>query len=265
MIHPIKSIISRQQKWSSKHFEKTKYGKQITALKDSHKGEKCFVLGNGPSLSAKDLDVLNEKNVITFATNRIFNVFDTTDWRPTYYVGEDIDVIRNVSNEINSIEIKHKFIPINLKWYEDYQIDNADYFYMTYKKGFMKENFDLSVNAAHEVACRGTVTSTCIQLAIYMGFSEIYLLGVDHSFSKMVDKHGNLIENDSIKDHFDSEKRTDVANTAFNIDDATQAFIDVEKLSDKLETFRVYNATRGGKLEVFERVDFDKLMEDWNI
>ena len=263
MIHPIKSLTARKQNWEYQNFERSKYGKTIAQLKDIHRGKSCFVLGNGPSLTSDDLDILNKKNIPCFATNRIFNVFDKTEWRPTYYVGEDIDVIRNVRDDIQLVSAEIKFIPVNLKWYENYVVNGATYFNLKYNE-HLPDTFDLSVDASQKVICRGTVTTTCIQFAIYMGFSKIYLLGVDHSFSKMIDKYGNLIEDDSIKDHFDAEKRKDIENTAFNIDDATQAFIDVERLSDKLGTFKVYNATRGGKLEVFERVDFDKLMEEWN-
>ena len=38
--------------------------------------------------------------------------------------------------------------------------------------------------------------------------------------------------------------------------------MDVERLSKKLGTCRVYNATRGGKLEVFERVNFDEVVKE---
>ena len=92
-----------------------------------------------------------------------------------------------------------------------------------------------------------------------MGFSEIYLLGVDHSFSKMVDKNGNVIIDNSIRSHFVENYNSDIKDLGYNIDATTEAYLNVEQLSRKLGTFRVYNATRGGKLEVFERVEFDKL------
>ena len=92
-----------------------------------------------------------------------------------------------------------------------------------------------------------------------MGYTEIYLIGVDHSFSRMKDKAGNLIVDEKIKDHFGDQKNAD-ENTKgiFNIDTATQSFMDMKEFCDKLNV-KVYNATRGGKLEVFPRVDFDDL------
>ena len=52
------------QNWAAKNFDKTKYGKKLAKLKDSHKGELCFIIGNGPSLSVNDLNKLYEKDIL---------------------------------------------------------------------------------------------------------------------------------------------------------------------------------------------------------
>ena len=254
--HYIKAFEARSQNWQAEHFERTKYGRVLHRLKDTHKGEKCFVIGNGPSLRAEDLQRLHKNEIPCFATNRIYKVFDQTEWRPTYYVSEDVNVLRGVQKEASQVPAENKFIPINLRWYEGIDIPDATYFYMEYKED-LKETFGLSTDIPHCVRCRGTVTTTCIQFAAYMGYSEIYLLGVDHSFSKMVDKNGYVIENKSIKSHFVENYNSDIPDLGFHVDEATDAYMSVEKLSRKLKTFRIYNATRGGKLEVFERADFD--------
>ncbi len=113
-------------------FKATKYGRYLSSLKDRHKGEKCFIIGNGPSLRAEDLQKLYEKEIISFATNRIFHIFDQTEWRPDYYVSEDVDVLRSVTEEVKKISAKDKFIPINLKWYEGIDIPDAAWFLMDY-------------------------------------------------------------------------------------------------------------------------------------
>ncbi len=249
---------ARIQNWQSKHFELTSYGRRIKSLKDSHKGEKCFVIGNGPSLSAVDLQVLHENHIPCFGTNRVFKIFDQTDWRPTFFASEDIIILRDIQREIEAIPAEKKFIPINLKWYECVDIRDADYFYMDYSSE-LKKSYGMSLDAAHGVRCCATVTTTCLQFAIYMGFSEIYLLGVDHNFAKMIDRNGNVVNDSSIRNHFTDDYDKDIIDQGFQIDSATEAYLNVERLSRKLGTFRVYNATRGGKLEVYERVNFDEL------
>lgn len=254
------SIQAHKQNWESSHFEKTKYGKKLYTLKNSHKGEKCFVIGNGPSLKVKDLEELHKKGIPTFATNRIFKIFDKTDWRPTYYVSEDILLMRDAQDVIKNMPTNGRFIPINLQWYEGVDIPNADYFYIEYKDP-MKETFGLSTDIPRCIRCRGTVTITCLQIAIYMGFSDIYLIGVDHNFAKMFDKNGNVVIDHSIKNHFVDDYDKGIIDQGFHVDEATEAYMDVERLSRKMGTFRVYNATRGGKLEVYERVDLDSILK----
>ena len=91
-----------------------------------------------------------------------------------------------------------------------------------------------------------TVVYACLQWAVYLGFKEIYLLGCDFNFSKNFD---------SPDDHFYQKVEQ---HYTFN-------YKIVEKSYENAQTYAhthgimIYNATRGGKLEVFPRVDFDKL------
>ncbi len=256
--HYTDAVRARMQNWEGRHFEKTRYGKALAKLKDSHKGEKCFVIGNGPSLKAEDLQKLHENHVLCFGTNRIFKIFDQTDWRPAFFASEDIIILRDIQREVEEIPAQKKFIPVNLKWYEDVDIKGADYFYMDFSSD-LPESFGMSLNVPHGVRCHATVTTTCLQIAVYMGFSEIYLLGVDHNFAKMIDKNGNVVTDETIKNHFTDDYDRDIIDQGFQIDSATEAYLNIERLSRKLGTFRVFNATRGGKLEVFQRVSFDEL------
>lgn len=253
-----KALLSRAQRFQSDHYENTAFGRRIKRLCNSHEGERCIIVGNGPSLTTADLDRITESRIPSFGMNRIFNIFPETSWRPTYYVSEDILILKDIQETVSSIP-SMKFIPINLKWFEGVDIRDAVYFYMDYRSE-LGDSYGLSLDAAHCLRCRGTVTTTCIQLAIYMGFSDIYLLGIDHNYSKKIDEDGNIVEDHSVKDYFaegyDSDIRDQVVH---DMREPTRAFASVEQLSRKLKTFRVFNATRGGRLEVFERVNFDSL------
>lgn len=256
------SFTARTQVWQSKHFDLTKYGKEISRYKDIHKGERCVVIGNGPSLSAADLETLHKNNVITFGTNRVFHIFNDTAWRPTYYMSEDLTILQSIQKEIAQIPCKARFIPINHKWYENISVPGATYFYLDYNSALAETN-GLSLDAAKGIRCRGTVTTTCIQLALYMGFKEIYLIGVDHNYSRYIDSNGNVVEDPTVKDYFSNAYDTDFKDViGRNLGDTTLSYISVEELSKELGTFKVYNATRGGKLEVFQRVDFDSFFHN---
>jgi hypothetical protein len=82
-------------------------GKALKSFKNTHTGKRCFIIGNGPSLKAEDLEQL--KNEITFAFNRIYYIFDQTSWRPTYYCAEDNKIILKSKVEIDELALDYKF------------------------------------------------------------------------------------------------------------------------------------------------------------
>ncbi len=261
MIHPIKSVVAKNQGRVLRHFSNTKYGKKIKKLKGISSDKTCFIIGNGPSLSVDDLETLHSLGISTFAANRIYKIFDKTNWRPTYYSCEDPVIIRDIENEINNIKCDYKFIPIDLKWYKNIRIINAYYYNMDYRRddsidyGFYDE-------LSERVTCNGTVTISAIQFAVYMGYTEIYLIGVDHSYAKMIDANGNVVEDKSIKDYFDDSYDNGIKNElVHNMDDATKSFFRTKKHFSN--NINIYNATRGGKLEVFPRVDLDEFFREY--
>ena len=127
-LHPIKSIEARTQSYVLDHFEKSKYAKRLRMLKDTHLGEMCFIIGNGPSLSADDLEVLHKNNVLSFGFNRIFLMFDKTNWRPDFYVSQDEKMLFNCQEDVNKLEISTKFIPLINKYFHNIDIKDALYF-----------------------------------------------------------------------------------------------------------------------------------------
>lgn len=257
-MNPLLSIQARFiRPWMQNNFEKTEYGKKIAEFKDAFKGHRCFIVANGPSLNAEDLNTLHKNNEFTFGMNRIYKMFDQTDWRPTFYVCEDELIIKEQQKEINAIESKHKFIPIELKWWHGIDISNALYFHLNYddKK---RSKYSFSPDIAHQLECRGTVTASCMQIAIYMGFSDIYLLGVDHNYQKTIDINGNVIVDPNAKDYFCEGYDSDIKEVVIHdMGNNTRAYLDAKRFCDETKKSTIYNATRGGKLEVFERVNFE--------
>lgn len=246
--------------WEQKHFEKTTCGKALAKYKDIYTGRRCFIVANGPSLCAADLDVLQKNGEITFGMNRIYKIFPETSWRPTYYVCEDELIIQECQQEISAIPSKKKFIPIELNWYHGISIPDANYFHLNYTEEFRYPH-GFSPNFAHQIDCRGTVTCTCMQIAAYMGFSEIYLLGVDHNYQRTIDINGNIVEDLTAKDYFCEGYDADIKDiVVHDMGNNTRAYIDAKKYCDTTGRTTIYNATRGGKLEVFPRVDFDKIV-----
>lgn len=250
-------IEERYRTYCLNHFPSTRWGKQLQSLKRKYSGKRCFIIGNGPSLRAEDLNRL--KNEYTFAFNRIYYIFDQTDWRPTFYCTQDDKIATSSVDEINS-KIKTPFIfaPINLKWY--YGIDlHTNYFFNQLRAEAETKCPEFSEDISSWIGVGNTVAYTAMQLAAYMGFTEIYLLGIDHSFHTYQDQKGNIITDPTAKDYFCSDY-SNVKESLFvpRLDLSTLSYMAAQKYAET-HPVKIYNATRGGKLEVFPRVDFDAL------
>ncbi len=75
---------------------------QLLSLKNKYKGERIFLIGNGPSLNKTPLELLEDE--YTFGVNRIYLLFDRINWRPTFYTVNDWEVGSDNASEINELE-----------------------------------------------------------------------------------------------------------------------------------------------------------------
>lgn len=238
---------------------------RLKSLQGKFKGKRCFLIGTGPSLTVKDLNTLKEHNEITFASNKIFKIFAQTTWRPLLYCISDIDVFAHYYEQICSLDIPFQFL-VNMK-NTKYERDldkmklegNNKYIFNIFKE----EIFDdvngknipkFSTEPDRYVVDGGiTVTYSMLQWAYFLGFKDVFLLGVDFDY-------GDLSGNDANKmDHFckDYMEQGEVVNYP-KISESLAAYKVANDFANAHD-FHIFNATRGGKLEVFKRVNFDTL------
>ena len=251
----------REAYFDLKNWENTldnrRLAQKIKPFKNAHKGEPCVVVGNGPSLKAEDLTKLSELGIATFACNRIHLIFPQTKWRPTYYFISDAKIIDQYAGEIEGVESGHRFFPKRFREViHDGVFYNEIYFDWNHEGKF-------SLNAAKGIFPAGSVTIEMIQFAYYMGFMEIYLIGVDFNYNitkKIDDKTYSYQGEDNyfIKGYLKPDEVADMPNIQANL-------LGFQAAKDAIEgQGRVIgNATRGGKLEVFERVNLDELFLEW--
>lgn len=225
------------------------YNPKIERFKNCHCGKRCFIVATGPSLTVEDLDVLYKNQEVCIGVNGIFKIFDRTKWRPDYYVISDISGMLQWKNEILAMDVKTKFITDSAWNFENMEVsDNMYRWHMSYKWENGKEP-DFSDDFARKSCWGKTITyEGALQLAVYMGVREIYLLGVDCVQYK-----------DQRKQHFVESYGTEASH--LHIDDILLSYQAAKKYADS-HGIKIYNVTRGGKLEVFERVDFDSLFEN---
>ena len=253
----ISSLRQRYLNFKRTYYSLFEEGKILKKLRNIHEGKRCFIIGNGPSLIPNDLDTLKAHKEITFAFNRIYHIFDSTSWRPTYYISQDEKMLAGCQEEVGEIEAEMKFIPAELEWYSGIKIKGRTLFHLENCDFSKKPLF--SEDIAKRIYNSRTVVYTAIQIAVYMGFKEIYLIGVDHHFHTSMNSKGEIIVDHSAKDYFSDKYNEDKENLYIpNTDLSTLSFIAAKEYVDS-HNVKIYNATRGGKLEVFPRVIFDEL------
>lgn len=234
--------------------EKSYYNAKIEQYRDIHKGESCFVVGHGPSLRASDLDILESNNIITFSMNLTYKLFDKTEWRPDYYVVMDRRTLDRHSYFKWEENTKRKCFVADMseKFWEENQSENNLKYHSIRNMNTREVKF--SEDISKRVYFGATVAYDCLQIAAYMGFKKIYLLGMDLAPYKQGDKssiqYSNFFELDS------GEKRPQMW-----IDKILRSYLSAKKYADS-HNIQIYNATRGGYLEIFNRVDFDKLFNN---
>lgn len=222
----------------------------LDVYKNCHKGERCFIVATGPSMTIGDLDTLHRNNAISFGMNQIFKIFDQTLWRPDYYFIADTVFLREFGTQVDQMAVAHKFaIKGAVEFWQTHPHTDVHPFYERLSP-YTENGPSFSDDFSKGTYSGYSVTYTCLQFAIFAGFQEIYLLGCDHNYPS--DVHGND-RNHFIKDYDGKSK-----NLNYNKQKVESAFLSAKRYADA-HGVTIYNATRGGKLEIFERVDFDTL------
>lgn len=232
--------------------------KRLLSFKDRHKGQRVFIIGNGPSLNKTDLSLL--KDEVTIGCNGLFLIYDKMGFLPTYYTVEDTLVAEDRADVINRMHGTTKVFPSDLKYC---LMPDEDTVYINFIRPGYKNFPQFSEEFASHVYWGGTVTFLNIQLAWYLGSREVYLVGVDHSYqgAKEEDEKEKftVTSRTSDVDHF----HPDYFGPGFryhdpNVERMEQGYVKAKEIFDK-NGRRIYNATAGGKLEVYERADYNSL------
>lgn len=238
---------------------------KLMSLHNAFAGQRCFIIGNGPSLNKHDLNLI--RNEFSFGVNSFYYKTRETGFKPTFYVVEDTSVMKENLDEIKNFDAPFKFFPT---LYKKMHGESENTYFFRMNRGFYEKsspNFCVprfSTDASKVLYCGQSVTYINLQLAFFMGFTEIYLIGMDFDYV-IPDTHtrkGDVLTsttddpNHFHKDYFGvgkTWKDPKLDRVAMNY---RQAKISYEAVGRK-----IYNATVGGKLEIFERVDYYNLLK----
>lgn len=165
------------------------------ALRNRHKGERCYIVLNGPSINQYDLSYL--KNETVFATNFFFRapICEVVD--PNYYCWLDskrladpgvTDLVRDIKRSCPNAELllNYKAFPF---------LGEKEGIHYAYAK-HISNYYSTKINISGLCSNFFTVAFFAITSAMYMGFKEIYVLGLD--FEPMGFTHFTHLGNDSV-------------------------------------------------------------------
>lgn len=224
--------------------------KRLIGYKNIHKGEKCFVIGNGPSLKQTDLSLL--QNNITFGSNRIYLITEERNFAPTYYVSVNKLVIEQCFMDINNLQMP-KFI----SWEPRKRIkfdQNTIFLRSLAGTGFSK-------NISNGIWQGSTVTYVAMQIAYFMGFSQVILIGVDHNFSTKGEPHKVVTSQGEDKDHFSPQYFGKGFRWQLpDLKGSEHAYLLAKQYFEQ-DNREIKDATIGGKLQVFSKVNYYSLFD----
>lgn len=223
--------------------------RKIRKWKDAYSGEKAVILCNGPSLLAVDLNLLD--GVFTFGLNKINLLFDKTDFRPSCIVAVNPFVIEQNTDFFNTTDIPLFLDSIGRK--SILPRDPVAFLHSAPEGGFAQD-CSISIYQGY------TVTYVAMQIAFHMGFREVALVGCDHSFS--VSGPANAaVEAGGVDDsHFDPNYFSEGMKWHLpDLEGSEMAYSLAGKMY-QLNDRRIFNATEGGRLELFERVKLEKFV-----
>ena len=238
---------------------------KLKSLRNTQTDKRCFIIGNGPSLTTSDLELLQGE--VCFAANSIYQIFDKTSWRPNYYLCVDGNFAHD-AERIKGLGRCTKFLHASTIRISDAELSEYNVVPIINEPKFFRTlnsivNYKYHTNIPKEFPFTITVTVNSALLAMSMGFSEIYLLGVDFSYKTAIDRNGNIVVDNAIKSHFEGvdTQRGDIA--VFPVDATRACYEELKRFSED-NNVKIVNCTRGGKLEVFQREDLENVLSERN-
>lgn len=233
----MQQINNFERKKANKKYEK------IENLHGCHEGERCFIVATGPSLSIDDLNLL--KSEFCFSVNTIYRVFKDTEWRPDIYGTQDREIFQKIKNDIVYYrkELGDIFIGDCVGKFDI----PAFYYHIDMQKHLIGNNETKFSDNINRVVYDGfSVTYSMIQVAAYMGFKEIYLLGCDTNYN-------------GPKSHFDGNEDELPKGIDKFYDNAIVAYSAAKEFAEE-KGISIVNCTRGGMLEVFQRQSLEEVL-----
>lgn len=226
---------------------------RLAALRGTYRGRRAIILGNGPSLRVTDLSLL--RNEFTFGLNRIYLMFPQLGFETSCLVSVNDLVIEQCAREMQSLALprffswrSRRFMPAALSGSE-----LPTFLYTTY------ESPAFARDARGRLWEGATVTYVALQLAFHMGFQQVVLVGIDHSFSTRGRANTTIVSAGDDPNHFSPGYFGKGFRWQLpDLETSERAYTMAREAYQKAGR-EVIDATIGGQLAVFPKVEYSSL------
>lgn len=229
----------------------------LNEYKNKYHGKRCFIVCTGPSLRIEDLEKLHANGEYSFACNKINRIFDKTQWRPNFYCIMDETYEHTFLRTMNDVDAGIHFYSID-SFFTTRRVKHKVAWLHTKRGPFFLDHPVFSEDCSKEIYDIATVTYSMLQLAYFMGFSSAIIIGCDNSYSAEITRDGKIIYHGTKNYFCDSEAPTIAMAKPVPVWELNAVY-DCAAEFIKTHNYDIVNATRGGHLETFKRIQFDTL------
>ena len=233
-----------------------------------HADERCFILATGPSIREQDLTLLQGE--ICFAVSNFFVHPDYATIQPRYYcvAGYHKPITKAAWAEwLREMEAATGAATMFFSLNDRERIESNSLFcnrqlhYLQFGASW-NEILKRGVDLTRPVPGPQSVPVMALEIAMYMGFQQIYLLGCDHDW----------ILHLNVSSHFYEEDQHALNRVGYSEWDGHDLGLECDSLARLWRQYKavqqlaaasgseVFNATAGGLLEVFPRVRYEDVV-----
>lgn len=272
-------VLKNLYDFGSMIFQRVKYKNTVLKnqkYKDMFKGDRCFIVGNGPSLSKHDLKPLRKEHVFTVNSMSSTKEFDIL--QPEFHIM--VDPLR--------FDEKQEIFLQSMKELSERKNPPICVFPVKFKNYFEKFGFDKKLEIIYAPLVKKVrriknidltkcvppyqnVINIALYTAIYLGFEEIYLIGCDmtsfitiYGENDEVNYGGHFYERDNIKEikymeAIHRERANEFMLKAYGL------VFELFRLTQDYALahgIKIFNATKGGALDVFPKIKYEELFNE---
>lgn len=224
----------------------------LNELRDKHKGERCFILGTGPSLNETNVSLLRNETCI--GVNMLYKGLERWGVSCRYYSITDPRIWYHIHGDLMKIDSIF-FVSEEIQLTLPGTIDYSKCFVLKTIPGSMWVDGIFSTDLTVGDVNTDNIVCDALQHAFYLGFNKVYLLGCDCSTQHFMHQPGDepgVYEKTGKYHAFSDDWRVRYE----------RAFISYRICKEAYEKYgrEIINCTKNGNLEIFKRMKLEDVL-----